>query len=905
MDFPALKDTNFPNLQNMDVYRYQNNFDYERWTPETKIKLVTVPWDVAYKNVVAFADDAARDTYFKNLAGHSVELTSDFARMPGDSVRVSVPIDVVNRYNYVCVEIPQYTPEEPLDYENARGTRRLYYFIVDTVYRSPSATEIMLALDVWTTYINSVEVASMFLERGHAPMYDMPATEYLKNPRANNNGLLTPDINYGSADIVAGAQWQPLHAADERYLLLASTIPYAYVDDIGAGTDAGASTPPTYADRETRSGYQEIVNGFRWSEGGITYQNATSPASLTTSSDGNIPNGLTLYAIRYVDFVAYMGSTAELCPHFIESITQAFVVPRSLLELGASHELGYITLYEVAPVKQIDAASFTLSKAQFNYPPRYAELAKLYTFPYASLEFSDDNGNAFDVRIENTGQNIQLMEQVSLAAPFLKWDVLFTNLDGSGRASYAVRNLFNETGTETIPGASFRRFMFAWDIPTYAIYLESSRAYALENYASADFERESAIVSYQNSVRGSNTTYENALDSNETSNTNTLASNATAKTNTDASADTMLTNVGNAADTSIDNNDAAVAALNANSTRSNLNAASMNILNNIALGSGLAADQRLQDALLNNRIETRASSTVASGLGGLAEGAIQGAAAGAAVGSVVPGVGTLIGAAVGGAISAIPSVLTGAVTSELHNYVLATSESNELSATKTNQSEHLNLQQALNSGGTNLNVAAQTETTANNVSAMETQTDNNAALMRTNAGNDATTTKANATRNKTTGDANANRTKATGDANAGYTRDTAIENAKASLELAQDRYKAGYKAADAAPARAIGSYSGDATQDIFNRRGVHMRVKTQSKDAIARAGDYFIRFGYAYDGFYPFESWTKGEDYCYWKTRDVELLPSKGASANIINVLTVILENGTTVYSDPAKIGRF
>lgn len=905
MDFPALKDTNFPNLQNLDVYRYQNNFDYERWTPETKIKLVTVPWDVAYKNVVAFADDPARDRYFKDLAGHSVELTSDFARMPGDSVRVSVPIDAVNRYNYVCVEIPQYTPDAPLDYENARGTRKLYYFIVDTVYRSPSATEIMLALDVWTTYINSVEVASMFLERGHAPMYDMPATEYLKNPRANNNGLLTPDINYGSADVVAGAQWQPLHASDERYLLLASTIPYAYISNIGAGAEVGASTPPTYANRETRSGYQEIVNGFRWSEGGVAYQNATSPASLTGSSDGNIPNGLTLYAIRYVDFVAGMISFADIYSHFVESVTQAFVVPRSLLELGASHELGSITLYEVAPVKQVDAASFTLSKSQFNYPTRYAELAKLYTYPYANLEFSDDNGNFFDVRIENTGRDIQLMEQVSLAAPFLKWDVLFTNLDGSGRTSYAVRDLFNETGTETIPDASFRRFMFAWDIPTYAIYLESSRAYALENCASADLERKSAMVSYQNSVRGSNTNYENALDSNAAANTNALASNATAKTNADASADTMVANSNNAADTAIDNNDAAVAALNANSARSNLNAASMNIANNIALGSGLAADQRLQDALLNNRIETRASSTVASGLGGLAEGAIQGAAAGAAIGSVIPGAGTLVGAAVGGAIAAIPSVLTGAVTSELHNYVLATSESNELSATKTNQNEHLNLQQSLNSGGTNLNVAAQTEITANNATAMETQTDNNAALTRTNAGNDATTAKANAARNKNTGDANANLTKATGDANAGYTRDTAIENAKATLELAQDRYQAGYKAADVTPARAIGAYSGDATQDIFNRRGVHMRVKTQSKDAIARAGDYFIRFGYAYDGFYPFESWTKDKDYCYWKARDVELLPAKGASATIINVLTVILENGTTVYSDPAKIGRY
>ena len=53
-DFPNLDDTKFPNLDNIDVWKYKNNFEYSRWVPNVTIRLVNVLWNSDYTDVVKF-----------------------------------------------------------------------------------------------------------------------------------------------------------------------------------------------------------------------------------------------------------------------------------------------------------------------------------------------------------------------------------------------------------------------------------------------------------------------------------------------------------------------------------------------------------------------------------------------------------------------------------------------------------------------------------------------------------------------------------------------------------------------------------------------------------------------------------------------------------------------------------
>ena len=54
MEFPNLKDSNFPNVGNVDVYQYQNDFDYARYDDvQMKVTICAVPWDMGEAHIGA------------------------------------------------------------------------------------------------------------------------------------------------------------------------------------------------------------------------------------------------------------------------------------------------------------------------------------------------------------------------------------------------------------------------------------------------------------------------------------------------------------------------------------------------------------------------------------------------------------------------------------------------------------------------------------------------------------------------------------------------------------------------------------------------------------------------------------------------------------------------------------
>lgn len=127
MDFPHLNDTKFPNVGNVDVYAYQNEFDYPRWKPNTKAYLVNVRWNGDYSDCVKFDSDEARDDWFDALVANTIEDNPDCAvtldklgtNFIQNFIKVPLPYDRAAQFNYLVVDVPVMTSDE-FDYQSDR-----------------------------------------------------------------------------------------------------------------------------------------------------------------------------------------------------------------------------------------------------------------------------------------------------------------------------------------------------------------------------------------------------------------------------------------------------------------------------------------------------------------------------------------------------------------------------------------------------------------------------------------------------------------------------------------------------------------------------------------------------------------------------------------------------------------
>ena len=83
MDFPHMGDNQFPYIDNVDPYKFVNDFDYSRWEfSSINVKMMNVLWDNSLTNVPYFANDTVRNQYFNDKTGHTVQLNSGFIVVP-------------------------------------------------------------------------------------------------------------------------------------------------------------------------------------------------------------------------------------------------------------------------------------------------------------------------------------------------------------------------------------------------------------------------------------------------------------------------------------------------------------------------------------------------------------------------------------------------------------------------------------------------------------------------------------------------------------------------------------------------------------------------------------------------------------------------------------------------------
>ena len=576
MQFPHIEDTTFPNLQTVNVYQFKNEFDYTRWGEKTKIKLCNVIWNSSYSDVVKFDTNGERDSWFDSLTDiYTLDLRTAARIVPDNSVKLPIPYDVMARYNYLFVDIPIATDSEhPIDYENNLGVRRWYFFITNIAYMSPNATQVFVQPDIWTIYQNDIDIRYMVLERGHAPVATSDTDEYLANPMANNDMLLAPDVNFDNASISRHVDYVPF-GNGKKFVCIASTCAPHLLQFLGSvfpdPNYAAPGGPITYNDDSARYGYQLIANGFTIGNG-MNYGNAQTLAFMGASTGERIANNLTVYAIAADACYGngtFFADVMVNCPQFLNTVQGCFVVDNACLTFGSAHTFSWTqyTLYECIGTQQ-NLLTKALTKADFNYPQEYERFAKLYTSPYAKLEITDNDGNTFEVNIEETS-TLSVHAVTSIAFPYVNERVYIDGIGGVGAQSYSWRDLADTSIALEMPNSDWFKYCFDWKIPTFALFMDGAIAYQLSNFNRSVVQGiNNALVAYHNSVRSANTAYENACDTADTAYANTTAAALIARDNSYRSADAGKTNADNTATTNEQNarNNADTAKANADNS---------------------------------------------------------------------------------------------------------------------------------------------------------------------------------------------------------------------------------------------------------------------------------------------------------------------------------------------------
>lgn len=888
MNFPRLQDTAFPNLDNVNVYKYKNDFDYTRWNGGTTIKLCNVLWNSDYSDVARFETNIERDRWFDELDDYyTVTLKSAMNYVPENAIKVPVPYDVAARFNYMVVTIPIYPDRNnPVNYEDDEVGIRKWYFFIDTIdYRSENATACRLVLDVWTQYQNDIELKYMMLERGHAPVAFSDVDSYLENPIKNNDYILAPDITPSDASVVRASSYIPF-GNGVKYVCFASTCPIYELSQMGTVVH---NSPDytfgniSYSNADVRHGYQLQVNGFKVGNGDdYTYLNARNDSF--GRSQNFIPNGTYMYAIEAVSAQNFINKMMDDCPVFFRTVQACFMVDENMIRFGNPINLYGFTLHEC--IGNNETVDVKLSKELFNFPDEYKELAKLYTFPYSVLEITDNVGETVTVRVENTG-SITAHKDTMLAYPFLDSRIWFDGINGSGSQSYTWVDMNGSARAKEMPLSDWSKACFDLSIPCFAIYMDADKAWYLDNFdAAIRGNGRRALAAYHNAVRSANTARANAVDSNDT-----MYDNA------DRSASTLVANTNNSTKCNRDNADLTIAANTQNTVDSNTASTNMNFYTNDATDRKRVANNTVSIAASIIENETTAAvnkNTAAASLyTGLANAGMSGIGLGAAGGEA----GALVGTAVSvvGMLGAIVSSGVAVSLAEDNSAIVMNGSLDGVNLMNSANTETTKISMGVSTLCTDEQNALRIKTNVTSNNSFSAQTNNTNTIMRTNAANNATTMRDNA-----------DATRDTGNANAGYTREIGVLNAKESLESTQFDMQCNLSGARMRAPIPVAQSDGNYLPYYVGNNGVQVKVRTMPNGDIRQVGDTFLRYGYTLNQMWDVDKsgLCPMPHFCYWRATDIWVDDRASSNNSVQDSIINIFRAGVTVWKNPTEIGK-
>ena len=763
----------FPDLSTVNTYKYNGEYDYSQFdTTQMNITLCRVPWDMGevhvgnrtvsgIGNVVHFGSKAARDKWFSEIPdSECIRFSTEYRKLHTDNfIDIELPFDVAALYNYIAVEYMPVANEDHLVLHETKSTgfKKWFWFVREVERLANNTTRLHLLPDSWQTFIYDFPIKSMFLERGHMPMFQTTVDTYLNNPVNNSQWLLTDDVNFAEPRISKHTSEFLINAKNVVAVVISSANPTADFGTKAAGT---WNTP-----------------------NGVSYQHGAPGYWAFYCATSNIDN-----LISNIDTYA---------PQFAQTIKAVFFVSNDLVYSGATFTFCNVQCTWVSNTYSAHEL-YKLRKADFGYPTRYANIAKLYTYPYAVLQVTDETGGITEIRIEDTTGTLNIETAYSLAFPWIRLDA---HLTGVGKAPRQTLT-WHDIGTRHMDIAgNWYEHLQSWNIPTFGI----SQSAAVVNDYSTHFDR-----------------LQMALQ------------NATAQADAYDIADTTVANAALQVAASTAINTANVAKLNSE------NAA------NVSYQSDMATMQNAHNSNMANSEMTLARQNAA--IAQMTNGVQAGMGA----------VGSLMSLDIGGAIG---SLVNGGVN--------AAATEAQLNATIGATIAQLIYGNAFNLGGTNAANANSNLLNGYIVTNENARTTAGNNLTTGSAANSAATQKGNAARDKSTAD-------------------TAI-----TMQVQQ--------AALNAPSEWGQFASGE--HATTRPQGLFANLVTQADNAIAQAGDTFLRYGYMLNRVIDFTKWHYGKYFTYWQCSDFwtegNAIPDLYADR-----LRYFLLGGVTVWKHPEDIGR-
>lgn len=509
--FPHLTGaTSFPG-DNVDVYKYRNEFDYTRWGADARLKLCNVPWCGDYDNVVAFDSIEARDAWLDALPepeGAVAFAPTMIQVKPDGTVKLPLNVTNVQKYNYLVVDIPTPTSTaQPIEYATLPRTQRFLYFIDDATQGAASTTQCRVRLDMWQTFVYDMDFEYLMLDRGHAPMAEVTVDEYLANPRGTCDLLLAPDVDAGRERSNTATQVAHIINADETWTVF---FTYAQADGGTWGTES-ASTWTTPANPYT----------------GV--QGAAAPLA---------------FAVEVSDLQGFLNAVDSQVPQFKACVLGLAFISKSLCNVAADFTFCGYACHTLTATEQ-RATMLDITRDVFRYEEPYAYIAKLYTYPYAAIEVSDTDGGTTLVRIEDTTGTIDIVESLSLVFPWVNVDCRLLGIGGVSESS-----IFYTSGQRQYTyGGSFASTLKTWGVPVYQVAQSGARDAAWSGFYARAQAQLAADNAYSNAITAADTARDSGNASNATAqaNANRSASNVTANNALAVAANTALTAIANEA----------------------------------------------------------------------------------------------------------------------------------------------------------------------------------------------------------------------------------------------------------------------------------------------------------------------------------------------------------------------
>ena len=507
MDFPHLKDTRFPDIDTVNVYQYENDFDYQRYDyTQMNIIICAVPWDMGEAhignrtisgigNVVYFGSKEKRNAWFDAIPDNECfRFATKYKSLHRDLyIDVPLPFDIASKYNYCVVEYSMFANDEsPVLYEQPDGHRKWFWFVREVEFLSPNTTRLHLLDDAFQTWIYDVEITGMMLERGHAPMFALDADTYLADPVNNTEYVCTDDVDYGR-DYIARSSSEFVFNSGNMYALIVTSA------DISG--DWGTKAANTW---ETPAKENYMLQG--------------------------VPSYFA-FAVKANRLSAFLSNVNTSYPQFMQTIKAIAFVNADLLTLSNSPVTFASTeCYAVSATYKTNTLA-TLDKDDFLIDPKYRDIAKLYTYPYSYIVVTDENGLQTEIHIEQTHGKIEIKSIVSLVFP---WLAINAHLTGIGKTPAKNITFANVTNRNMPIQGNWYEFVSTWKIPTFGVVQDAGR----NNDYATHYDRRQAVNDYTtaqtNEYANADTAISNADLQIAANDAITATSNTAAQTDTDA-----------------------------------------------------------------------------------------------------------------------------------------------------------------------------------------------------------------------------------------------------------------------------------------------------------------------------------------------------------------------------------